>query len=449
MGSRLTTLLLLITLLFGFTYVAKAEVQNVRVGGDIEVRGIWQKDLDLIDEEGTPKIAQFAYQIARIYVSADLTDNVNTYVRLLNKRWWGDYYGTDWYPIGNIYDADSNDVNIDLAYLTLAEMFGYPVSLTVGRQELKYGEGFLVGDGVNDIWINSTSKTAAYVYGARKAFDAIKLSSRYEDSTIDLITAKLSEGYGVGSDENLYGVNWNLATDIYGTWDFAVFFKEQNDSYKEGKDMTTAFSIRGEGDIPQVTVGKLHVKGEVVKEIGKVEGGEPDGDEADLDAWGGYVGVKYTFENPYEPYIGLAYTRMTGDKANTDKVEGFDPMYQDEKYGELADVLLFSGRATNAKIAQVSFGIKPVEKLAIDIDYYTFEADQAATSPYYIEKEADNRKLGNELDLAVTYDYTEDVQFGLTCAVFNPGKQIKDLNDYYDLDTAQAQAVIGSVKVTF
>ena len=467
MSKKISSILIALTLVLGFTFAAKAEVQNVRVGGDILVQGIWENNVDLIGETGSsgePNVTNLIYSSARVYVSADLTDNVNAYVRFVNDRIWGtqpvrDYdvytYWRDYNYIDYDYEVLGPQVEMDLAYITLAEMFGYPVSLTIGRQELQYGEGFLVGDGVNDIYLIVDTSPIAYLYGPRKAFDAIKFSSKYENSTIDIIKAKISEGYSQGTDYDLYGINWNLATDSYGTWDFAVFTSQQDDSGIKGKDMTTAISIRGEGDIPQVTVGKLHVKGEVVKETGKVEGGEPDGDEANLDAWGGYLGVNYTFDNPYEPYIGLTYTRLTGDKANTDKIEAFDPMFADEKYGEIADYVLYAGRPTNAKIAQASVGVKPNEKLAVDLDYYVFEADQAATaaitgiSPLYIKGEADNRALGTEWDLRVTYDYTEDIQFGLCYAVFNPGKQIKDYWDYSDIDTTQAKALIGSVKVTF
>ncbi|HEX68509.1 MAG TPA: hypothetical protein ENG13_05565, partial [bacterium] len=99
MGSRIKLIVLAFVLFAGYSLALNAEVQNVRVGGDIEVRGIWQKDVDLIAEdsygdgksapEWIPRTTQFLYQIARIYVSADLTDNVNAYVRFVNDRTWG------------------------------------------------------------------------------------------------------------------------------------------------------------------------------------------------------------------------------------------------------------------------------------------------------------------------------------------------------------------------
>ncbi len=477
MSKKISVLLIALTLLLGFTYTAKAEVQNVKVGGDILVQGIWEKDVDLYDEKDTPKVNDFIYQVTRVYVSADLTDNVNAYVRFVNDRVWGarelseqdlyidsyDYYRSDYWA-NNDSDVSftknllGTNVELDLAYVTFAEMFGYPVSLTIGRQELKYGEGFLIGDGYNDIyWIygldeESKWKTAAYIYGPRKAFDAIKFSGKYDNSTVDVIKAKITEGYGIGNDVDLYGVNWNLNAGDYGIYDFGLFYQKYNadDPTISGKNETTALAIRGEGTIPWVTVGSLKAKAEVVKEWGKVDSSRSGtGEEENLNAWGGYAGLNYTFDNPYEPYIGITYTRLTGDKKTTDEREGFNPLYQDEKYGEIADAILYGGRATNAKITQLGLGVSPNEKLNLGLDYYIFETDQAAGSPYYIKGESDSRKLGTEWDLAVTYDYTEDVQFGLTYAVFTPGKQIKDYNDYYNSKDAQARVLVGSVKVTF
>ena len=485
MGSRIKLIVLAFVLFAGYSLALNAEVQNVRVGGDIEVRGIWQKDVDLIGEdskgngssnpEWIPRTTQFFYQIARIYVSADLTDNVNTYVRFVNDRTWGTMPQASDIEVRNprlsadylgLYEALGDDVELDVAYLTLAEMFTYPLSLTIGRQELLYGEGFLVGDGCNDLyslWVEVDNSTVAslpsninawsavspylpvaYIYGPRKAFDAIKFSYSYENSTVDIFKAKLSEGYHQGTDVDLYGINWNLKTDTYGTWDFAVFGQFYN-PLEKGKSETVAFSIRGAGEIPQVTVGKLEVKGELVKETGKVAAAITGEDTEKLEAWGGYLGVKYTFDNPYEPYINVCYTRMTGDKANTDRVEEFNPIASSEKYGELADAILYGGNATNAKILQVGVGFKPNEKVGIDLMYANFDEDQHVTGG----SSTDNRNLGKEWDLLISYDYTEDVQFGLCYAVFIPGKAITEVLDDLDIDEAKASALLGTVKVTF
>ena len=52
--------------------------------------------------------------------------------------------------------------------------------------------------------------------------------------------------------------------------------------------------------------------------------------------------------------------------------------------------------------------------------------------------------LGNEFDANITYDYTEDVQFGLGLGWFVPGNAFDK-----DENRKTASQVIGSMKVTF
>ena len=53
------------------------------------------------------------------------------------------------------------------------------------------------------------------------------------------------------------------------------------------------------------------------------------------------------------------------------------------------------------------------------------------------------KELGNEIDATLTYDYTEDVQLGLSAGAFIPGDAFSGAND------KTATQVIGSMKVTF
>ena len=62
--------------------------------------------------------------------------------------------------------------------------------------------------------------------------------------------------------------------------------------------------------------------------------------------------------------------------------------------------------------------------------------------PTYAMK-AGKKNAGSEVDAAVIYDYTEDVQFGLSYGAFMPG------NAFTDPNSETAQQVIGSMKVTF
>jgi len=500
MTHRLLTAVCALALVLGVAFSASAAVQNVRVGGDIEVKGIYQRAYDIVDEieiagptvyDNNPIVHDYLMTITRLYVAASLTDNVEAYVRVINQRDWDANYA----PLNTVAD----DVNIDLAYLTLSEMYGYPFSLTIGRQELLYGEGFLVGDGVRVIDASQT-----YQYDTRKGFDAIKAVWDYEPHQLDLFIAKVTEGsnvYEFGSfgwgfpmlrvpgpwvggpvdpvdtDNDLYGVNWNYDGGMYGLWDAALFYNRNNAVGWDGENQTWALSIRGEGTLPQIETGTLALKGEIVKEWGIVEQGSNLGtsgffgasnDAEILDAWAGYIEGEYTFDNVYAPYIGLGYIYMSGDNYGTDKIEQFNPLFEDEKYGEIAEVLYGLGLVnapgvavalgggsdttmTNAQIFKFNVGLNPTENTSIDLTYYSLAANQEVFSVTGDEDDQ-GRYIGSEYDLSFNYNYSEDVSFGLMYALFIPGPYFEvGANDVVgvDLNLENAQELMGSVKVTF
>src|SRR3989338_11126925 len=93
---------------------AMAEVQNVRVGGDLTVRGIWRDALRFSEDRsngagpttgntlGESGQDAFFQSALGLNVSADLTDNVSVDTRLLNQRVWGSH-------------ADDADIRISAA----------------------------------------------------------------------------------------------------------------------------------------------------------------------------------------------------------------------------------------------------------------------------------------------------------------------------------------------
>jgi hypothetical protein len=72
--------------------------------------------------------------------------------------------------------------------------------------------------------------------------------------------------------------------------------------------------------------------------------------------------------------------------------------------------------------------------------FITAKAD--SNGNYYRIATNGKKELGNEVDLTATYDYTEDVQIGLTAGWLMAGKGI-------ETDVRDAQQLIGSMKVTF
>ncbi len=75
-------------------------------------------------------------------MAADLTDNVSTVVNIVNQRDWN----ATTFDAGTANAGAEFDVELDLAYVQMKEIFYSPLTLTVGRQDLWLGRGFIIGN---------------------------------------------------------------------------------------------------------------------------------------------------------------------------------------------------------------------------------------------------------------------------------------------------------------
>src|SRR3989338_11343888 len=138
-----------------------AETQSVKVSGDLTMRGIFRdqydyrgsvEETDLRTGVTSPNQSWFM-SVAEVEVDADLTDNVSTVIRLVNQRDWNVYtknVSSDTTLIPNGFGGytennDEFDVVVDLAYVTLKDFIYSPLTLTIGRQDLWFGRGFVIG----------------------------------------------------------------------------------------------------------------------------------------------------------------------------------------------------------------------------------------------------------------------------------------------------------------
>jgi hypothetical protein len=122
-------------------------------------------------------------------------------------------------------------------------------------------------------------------------------------------------------------------------------------------------------------------------------------------------------------------------------------MLEDIVPADIADVLFPN---TNVTCYGVNLGVKPMEDLSALLRFAALRSIKpgAGTVTNYNDLGVDydfdeNRDLGKEWDLHLTYDYTEDVQFGLMGGYFIPGKAFSKSN------RKDASQVIGSMKVSF
>jgi hypothetical protein len=455
--SKRLILILALAFVVGISCAAYAEVQNVKVSGDITMMGIARNDFnlrkgvagDVRDDDESNVLSQI-----RVRIDADLTDNVMTTVRLLNERTWGQEGVTD------------TDVDLDLAYVTLKEFLYSPLSLTVGRQELRFGNGLIIGNSRN--FTGNVVNNVPTDLTLRKAFDAIRATLNYDPLVVDLIAAQILKPSNVDNrDTDLLGINARYDIDKTTSAEL-YFFNKQN------HDKQSAAGINDKAD--QVyTLGGLVSAEPIANLKASLEGAYQFGkynvanqamvsrDAFAVQARANYA-LPFAKTKKWSPAIGAQYTYLSGDKqADTDLQHAWDTMYYDQALNSITYAII---PFTNLQVINLMGSMKPADDITLTLNYgYYLRAQKdtaGLTSPYRDSlyglysngltptgtatttyTMVDEKYLGNALDLTATYAYTEDVQLGLTLGYFKPGSAFDERNRH------TATQVLGTMKVTF
>jgi hypothetical protein len=480
--------LCVIAIAFALTATAYAETQSVRISGDITVRGFARHNFDLEkgDAESTAGTqssdwASFAQSAVAVQVDADLTDNVGAVIRLVNQRVWGDnFYTSGPENIRPNYNGavgqarahnvnqnnDSYNVDIDLAYIELKEFLYSPLTLRIGRQDLWFGRGFIIGRNMQD----PGRSLYAPEYTEINSFDAVRATLDYDPWTIDVVYSKISENAMRSDDDmDLAGVNVGYIFDRYNAEAEAYYWLKQSRNPGAGVGNSWT-SVNGHIDNDVHTVGArgsfdpiedwtVALEGAV--QFGRYIGVNSQDAERDRHAWAVDAEVECrVFQDDFlwRPVLGVEYIWYSGEKnpanrgTNSDWT-GWDPMFRgkfDTAIREFQNVFYATTQAsspsyTNQHQIIGKLTLEPTDDITVNAKYANFWLDQI-----YQENvgsgvsENTNKHIGQEVDLQVVWDYTEDVSFGLVAAWFYPGNHFASFQD-----NDPATDVVGTVKLSF
>ena len=443
--------------------LASAGVKNVQIGGEINSYLQWSDNYEQGTQIGTKKSSSVLQSLdgsgtavahshtngetflrtrAIVYVSADLDENVSTLVSVEADRVWG---------LGDSQSPSDLAVEVLEAKVALDEVFGFPIDSVIGRQYITWGEGFVIGDS-NPYIVTDRSQAQMWIIDP---FDAVCATYDAAPWTVDVMYAKIDEQSTSQDtqdlDDDLAGVKLNYAgwnkqsVDGYFLWEKDANAPKANAITRNtlglynDPNQVFAVGLKADGDI--LPVEGLTYRLEGTYEFGtyaKCEAGSP---AVDIGAFGGYMGAKYEFGgNPYSPFIDGMWVFLQGEEAvRAGDMNQFYPFYTSEVYGEIFKEYVQS----NAHILKLAGGFDPIEPMNISLAFYHYIAEEGR----YVANSAvnTNENLGNELDLTVTYKYTDDVVLGLGVAHYFPG-------DIFEKSVAGADgttAVTGSCKVKF
>jgi len=434
--SKFLKLLSILAVVALIAVPAFAEVQNVKVSGDIDSKMINRNNYSVGSHTGDNSTDNDTWFMssARVQIDADLTDNVSTCVRLLNERDWGmEVLGTN--------DNQGTEIALDLASVKMKEMFYAPLTVTIGRQNIRLGSGLVVGDpDTNDA---SVSGITAKDLSVRKSFDAVRATFDYNPLVVDVLMAKIDPNtIGTGNnndDSNLYGINAAYKFNKYNSEMEAYAIERHARSATTKATSVNVYGLRGSLE----PISKLVLDGEFAIQRGTYNATQ------DISAWAADAAASFAIDTKWSPKVGAGYIYRSGDKAgNTGKYKGWDTMYEDQTHGIIANYIFNDnneGGDSNSQIVTANASVVPMQDLTVAVDYYYFMLAQklADLSTNGTIIMTDKKGLGQEVDLSLGYDYTEDVKLGLTAGFFLPGQAFSNVND------STATTVMADVKVSF
>ena len=458
--------LFVLALALGIAAPSYAETQNVKVSGSIDAYSFWRENYDLRDSNDTgvvgagtaipdPHTASASQRSdsdayfrsnTQVEVSADLTDNVSTVINIVNQRDWNSDAAT----------AAEFDMDLDLAYVQMKEIFYSPLTLTVGRQDMWFGRGFIIGNN-NRTW-DANGTTQADEYSVTTAFDAARATLDFNPWTIDLVYSKIRENANnPENDVDLYIANVNYKFAEYNAVAEGYFVGEYDRaalaSAATGTHMNETDTIGGRvqfDPISQITLG-----GELAYQFGEYRAAITD-PQRDRNAWALDIFGTYRWDNTWKPELTVEYVSFSGEgdlSATTADYGSWNGLYRGRFWTAYADFREFvyatadavdQPATTNQEFIQVKGALKPLEDLLLEASFtYLWTGEDVHTTPGVSSSAVRDEQIGWEIDLQATYDYTEDVSFGLLAGWFVPG-------DFYNSPIDEtATDLVGSVKVTF
>ena len=443
-------LVLAAVLVAGLCVPVFAELQNVEIGGSLRIRGNYfnmnySRVVGGFYYDGSYNVETFGRhafieQRTRLNIKADFTQDVSAFVEFDYYNWWGEDFRSN-YLTGSDYRSGSNDVELYQAYIEAKNLWGTPLSMRVGRQELSFGNEFLVG--VNDVSHAFTGLS----------FDALRLTFANDVMSLDAVAAKLYESLGDFAEDDvdfyaLYG-SYTGIEDV--TLDAYWMFIRDDAGYVErfididGADLHT-IGLRGAG-----VIGGFDFELEAAYQFGDVDGvasacpfgfGEAD---VDIDALALNAELGYTFDASWQPRLFARFAYFDGGEPDTscwsnDYTLPFNRLFSNVEYSEFIDQTALS----NVLVYSLGMQAMVTETLELKLVGSYYQADE---DYFGVDDE-----LGWEIGFYADYQYSEDLairagyahffgQEGLNAALiadngltFWPGNEDDDY-DYVFLET--------------
>ncbi len=343
----------------------------------------------------------FSLLRSRLNVGIKPKEDVSIFVQVQDSRLYG---GETSSLSRGTMDGKSPALDFHQAYFTISKLFGSPVDIKVGRQELKYGNERLIG--VRN-WNN-----------IGRSFDAAVASYKAEKLTLDLFTSKLVKDQNLVASENFRGA--------FGSFRFAESFIL--DGFLLSDNNTTklvAGADQGKAKLQRYTFGAdLHGKShsldyefELYYQTGKMAVNERAARQ-NIRAYLANGSVGLTLNQKSNSRVAVVLACLSGDNnSGDDTIHTFDTLFAaDHRNYGLMDYFVgrvLPGYGLNDYAVTLTMNIS--KEVALAPELHHFAVDKA-----YPNASTGKRSLGEELDVIVNIKYNTNVAFQTGAAAFVP-----------------------------
>ena len=480
---------------------AAAELETVTVGGQIRIRGnYWRNtftrgDTPLLvrNEVRWPAAAvhgrpmgnllgpdvrghfdwdsdgadyKLVEQRTRLHVRANFTQDVAAFIEFEAFDAWGEDFRSNYVTGVDGRARSADDVEVYQAHIEARDLFGVPLRLRAGRQEMVLGSGWLVGD------------NSAVLEPTGLSFDGLRLTYTHDLFTLDAIWAKLAENSPAEQDGDIdlyaiyatyHGIDW-VAFDAY--W---ILLRDAR-QWQDTNDALWAEWLEGllgfdDYDVTNLNTVGLRVSGlrggfDFEAEAAYQFGGASSvgvlfapytyGDDgADFDAWAAHAEIGYTFDFSCQPrvWLGAAYFKGEDKRdigfwdwlnplapfAQPRASISFNRLFSNTVYSRFIDEM---AELSNFWTVRAGLSAHPTQSIETGLDLAYLGVVDTFDQPLHIRfrnrriifpglsfwTQKSDADIGVEADLWLRYCYSDDLSIEVGWSHFFTGDALEEGN---------------------
>jgi hypothetical protein len=414
-------------------------------GADLQVRNVYQNNNTTLNSNQTVVIngqqeraneTEYTRFRARVWGTFALSEDVEFNARFLWEAF--NFYEPEFQEHVTNSQGEFDSLNFKFKNLLDTQS-----TLTVGRQDIFIGDGWLVAEGT------------PFDGSLTGFFDAVRY--QWELANINTTADLIYIHNEANPNAWLHPINepdppfWNAEQDESGA---VAYFTNKS---VENTDISPYFMYKKAESQPQIHgtyQGELYTPGlrvaqkvdenwrwraEAAYQFGYSDKATPGKDQT-VSAWGANSAVQYFLNDPMNNNFRLQYEYLSGDEPDSGKYEGFDILWG--RWARWTDLYAYTfAFEQNGRIADYTnlhrigpgWGISPCDKVTIDTDYYLLFADQSAnvsapgTNPQAFSSNGFFR--GQLIESVLAYKLNKHISGHLKGELFFPGNYYSDNNN--------------------